>query len=244
MIRPYSISIDDKEIEKLLADNDFERPCEQLKKELRTDGKKIFVGVDRIDYTKGIPERLLAFERFIEKHPELKEKVIFIQVGAGSRIHVNTYKKINQEIDELVENINWKHATSDWKPIIFLRGQYSFKETMAYFRIADVGVVSSLHDGMNLVAKEFVVTCKGKKGVLVLSNFTGAARELTDAILINPYDREQFSEALYQAYSMPEGEQLTRLSRMQRIISENNVYTWAIKVLKAMEKFEFIRGGN
>ena len=200
---------------------------------------QLLLGVDRIDYTKGIPERLRAVDRLLEKHPELKEKIVFLQIGVLSRIHIPKYKAINDEINKLVEEINWKYSTYNWSPIIFRRGNASLSELLVLYRMAKVCIVSSLHDGMNLVAKEFVSARCDESGVLVLSQFTGSAYELTDAILVNPYDSDQLSESLYQALNIPEEEVHKRMVKMREIVRENNIFRWAGKVLSNLLKIEF-----
>jgi len=142
---------------------------------------------ERIDYTKGILERLLAIDRFLEKYPQYREKFVFIQIASPSRTHIKTYHDLLDEIDEKVERINWKYSNGDWKPIHHFQRQFSPEEIRPYYKIADLCIVSSLHDGMNLVAKEFVSAKTDNSGVLILSCFTGAARELSDAVQINPY---------------------------------------------------------
>jgi len=157
-----------------------------LKEEFSLSGKKIAVGLDRIDYTKGIPERILGVDKLFEFYPELKEKVVFIQIGEISRIHITQYKRLNDEINALVEEVNFKHATDTWKPIVFVRRHLTFSELLAFYRLSDICLVTSLHDGMNLVAKEFVSSRIDNEGVLVLSKFTGAARQMKEALFINP----------------------------------------------------------
>lgn len=188
LIRPYPISIDFEGIQKIASFEKVKLAQEALTEEFQLSNLKILVGLDRIDYTKGIPEKLLAMDRLLEKHPELKGQIVFLQIGVVTRLHLVNYKALNDEINALVEQINWKHSLPGWKPIIFARRQFSLVELLALYRISEVGIVSSLHDGMNLVAKEYVASRTDGKGMLVLSQFTGAARELSDAILINPYD--------------------------------------------------------
>jgi len=143
---------------------------------------------------------LYAIDRLFEKHPELKEKIVFLQIGVLSRIHIPKYKAINAEINKLVEEINWKYSINGWKPIIFKQGQLSLTDLLVLYRMAKVCIVSSLHDGMNLVAKEFICARCDERGALVLSQFTGSAKELTDAILINPYDSESLVRVFIRPY--------------------------------------------
>jgi trehalose 6-phosphate synthase len=197
------------------------------------------LGLDRIDYTKGIPERLRAVDRFLEKNPQYKGKFVFIQMGRLSRMHIPAYKDLNDEINALVEEINWKHSHEGWAPILFVRRHLSYPEVMAFCKLSDICVISSLHDGMNLVAKEYVSTRSDNSGKLLLSHFTGAARELEEAILINPYDTEDFAEKIKQALVMGKEEASYRMQRMKERVAKNNIYKWSGKILSELLKFEF-----
>jgi trehalose 6-phosphate synthase len=175
----------------------------------------------------------------LEKYPELKEKIIFLQLGVLSRIHIAKYKVLNDEINALVEKINWKHSTGDWSPVIFVRGNIPSSKLRVLYSMAQVCIVSALHDGMNLVAKEFVSAHCDEDGVLVLSQFAGSARELTEAVLINPYDSEQFCDSIYQALIMPEEERRKRMIKMRQTVHENNIFRWAGKFISGLLKIEF-----
>ncbi|MBN1868993.1 MAG: trehalose-6-phosphate synthase [Candidatus Omnitrophica bacterium] len=242
-VRSYPVSIDFEEIQKTAGNPEQESKKNDLVEQFGLAGQKIVFGLDRIDYTKGIPERLLAIDRFFEKFPEFKEKVVFLQVGVVSRIHLKEYKMLNEELNILVEQINWRHSTGQWKPVVLVRRELSYQEVLSFCRLADICLVSSLHDGMNLVGKEFIAASRPDKGMLVLSQFTGAARELPDAILINPYDREQFSDGIFQALTMPESERRERMKRLQSVLSENNVYQWAGKVITEMLTIDYKKQG-
>lgn len=239
LIRPYPISVDFESTDEISKSDKVREAMENLKQEYSLENLKVLLGLDRIDYTKGIPERLLAIDLLLERHPELKEKIVFIQMGELSRVHIPRYKALNDEINALVEQINWKHSTDSWKPIILFRRHLSFYELIAFYRLGEVCIVSSLHDGMNLVAKEFLSSRSDEKGMLVLSQFTGAARELTDAVLVNPYDREQFSEGIFQALHFSEEETKKRMNKMRSIVQQNNIFRWAGKILSELLKFEF-----
>lgn len=241
-IRPYPISIDFEEVQRIASDEHIDEDVKRLTDEFNLQGLRVLVGIDRIDYTKGIPERLLAIDRLFEKYPEFKEKIVFLQMGAVSRIHLEEYKRLNDDLNALVEQINWKHGQNDWSPIVMVRRQLSLKEVITFYKKAEVCVVSSLHDGMNLVAKEYIASCVDHKGMLVLSRFAGASRELTDAVLVNPYDREDFAEGLKQALIMPEKECRERMTRMRSMLETNNVYSWAAQILTEMKKIEETRG--
>ncbi|MBP9855276.1 MAG: trehalose-6-phosphate synthase [Candidatus Omnitrophica bacterium] len=244
LVRPYPISVDFRDIEQKVNSTKVKNIAEALIQEHNLADMRVLVGLDRIDYTKGIPEKLLALDYLLERHPELIGKIAFLQVGVLSRLHIPQYKAINDEINALVEQINWKYGTSSWKPIIFVRRHFSLFELLALYKISDVGIVGSLHDGMNLVAKEYVASCTNGKGMLVLSQFTGAARELTDAILINPYDRVQFGEAIFTALHLPSEERFKRMEKMRDVVRNNNIYRWAGKVISDLLKFEFKETSN
>ena len=163
---------------------------EALLKELGVDALYLGVGVDRVDYTKGILERFLAVERFLERYPSYEGKFTFIQIGAPSRTHIRRYHEFLAEVEAEAERINWRFRSNGWKPIVFRKRHHSHEEISRFYRAADLCLVTSLHDGMNLVAKEFVSSRDDEGGVLMLSRFTGASRELRDALVVNPYDRE------------------------------------------------------
>ena len=189
------------------------------------------IGVDRLDYTKGVEERLLSVELLLERHPEFRGRFSFSQLAAPSRTKIERYRLLNETIEQLAERINQRFGKKDYKPIIMLRSHHEPPEVFRFYRAADLCFVSSLHDGMNLVAKEFVAARTDLKGVLVLSEFTGAARELTEALIVNPYDLEKCSEALATALTMPEDEQRDRMRSMRSILVQFNVYRWAGKML-------------
>jgi trehalose 6-phosphate synthase len=185
------------------------------------------VGVDRVDYTKGILERFLAIERMLEKYPAYLEKFTFVQIGAPSRTHIKRYHDFLADVQAEAERINWRFQTGKWKPIIFLNRQHSHVEIERYYRSADVCLVTSLHDGMNLVAKEFVAARDDDQGVLILSRFTGAARELRDAVLVNPYDIERTADTIRYALEMNPEERTARMQRLRKVVKEQNIYRWA-----------------
>jgi trehalose 6-phosphate synthase len=200
---------------------------------LPPDGR-IGVGVDRLDYTKGVEERLLAVERLLERFPQLVGKFTFVQLGAPSRTLIDRYRELNERVDALAARIVQRFAPDardGWRPIALLRAHHEPPAIFRWFRAADVCYVSSLHDGMNLVAKEFVAARDDERGVLVLSRFTGAARELTEALVVNPYDLEEASSALAAALAMPAEEQAARLRAMRTVVADLNVYRWAGRML-------------
>jgi len=206
---------------------EMKREERRIRKRLHLRDQLLLLGVDRVDYTKGIPERFRAVDRLLELHPELRAKFSFIQVGAPSRVYIPNYRHLNEELHALVEEINWRHGDDSWRPIIFLNEHHRPEQVHPLYRMATACVVSSVHDGMNLVAKEFVAARGDLRGTLVLSRFTGAAQDLTDALLINPFAVDEFAEALRLALEMPEEEQERRMRRMRQQVMDNNIYRWA-----------------
>jgi trehalose 6-phosphate synthase len=194
-------------------------------------GHRIGVGIDRLDYTKGVEERLRAVERLLELHPEWVGRFSFIQIGAPTRSSIDEYQHYEARVRALVTRIN-DRFTRDGLPAVILRIEHHEPaQVYEYYRGADLCMVSSLHDGMNLVAKEFVASRDDERGVLILSQFTGAARELPEAIIVNPYDTDQCAQALQAALTMPAAEQRARLRLMRGLIQEFNVYRWAGRML-------------
>jgi trehalose 6-phosphate synthase len=189
------------------------------------------VGVDRVDYTKGILERFRGLERFFELNPAYQQRFTFVQIGAPSRTDIERYKNFLAEVSSEAERVNSRFQTSRWKPLVFLKKHHSHEEIARFFRAASFCMVTSLHDGMNLVAKEFVASREDERGTLILSTFTGAARELSDALLVNPYDVSQLADSIYRALEMSEEEQYTRMQRMRHNVREHNIYRWAAHLL-------------
>lgn len=237
-VRSFPISVNGY-LNKTSQNSDLLKEISRIEKEFELEGKIVAIGVDRIDYTKGLIERVLAVDRFIEKNPQYKDKFVFIQLSAPSRTHIKRYHDLMNEIDELVEKKNWKYSEGQWRPIIYLKKHFSPEEIKPFYALGDICIVSSLHDGMNLVAKEYVASKTELDGVLILSRFTGAAKELTDSILINPYSIEEFADAIKTAVEMPVEEKKRRMENMRKIVRENNVYRWAgniVTELTALKK--------
>ena len=236
-VRHFPISVDFERISQEAQSKEVELEIERLKSRLGLNDEMIGIGIDRLDYTKGIPDRLRAIDVFLEKYPLFQRRFVFIQAGVLSRTQVPAYRHLKEDIDNLVENINWKYAIGRWKPIITLLDDEPQLTLMALRRIADICIVSSIHDGMNLVAKEFVASRFDENGVLLLSQFTGASRELTDAMLINPYATDQFADAIRKALGMLKEEKQRRMRRMREEVQENNVYKWAADIISDLVKF-------
>jgi trehalose 6-phosphate synthase len=198
-----------------------------LRVERLQDDAIIGVGVDRMDYTKGILERFAAVERLLDDHPEFIGRLVFIQIAAPSRSTLEEYQQFDARVHAAVVRVNSRFGRNGWEPIRLKAEHHDAPVVNEYYRAAAVCVVTSLHDGMNLVAKEFVASRDDEQGVLVLSQFAGAARELHDALLVNPYHVEQCAQALYRGLTMPADEQRVRMRSMRRLVQEFNVYRWA-----------------
>jgi trehalose 6-phosphate synthase/phosphatase len=206
----------------------------RIHKSLRTP--IVVLSVDRLDYTKGIEERLVGFERFLELHPEYRGRITLVLIAVPSRTRVAEYAALKRRIDELVGRIVGKFSHGGWVPIRYLYTQFSTDELLAYYQAADIALVTPLRDGMNLVAKEYAASHLGDAGVLILSEFAGAAQELTSALQINPYDIDQIADALYKAVEMPIEERRERMALMRRSIESNDLQSWSQKFLGALIK--------
>jgi trehalose 6-phosphate synthase/phosphatase len=200
------------------------------------DGKRLLVGIDRLDYTKGISRRLLAFERLLRDHAELREKVRLVQVAVPSRENVGAYRELRDEMDALVGHIHGEFATPCYSPIHYLYRGLSQAEIVALYRAADACLVTPLRDGMNLVAKEFVASRPDGDGVLVLSEFAGAAAELSEALHVNPYDVERTAETLHRALAMPTDERRTRMAVLRERVMTYDVQRWARSFVARLER--------
>lgn len=231
-VRPYPISVAFPE--NPLTINEMESSSSEraaLFGELGVQASLLGLGVDRVDYTKRILERFRSIERFLELNPAYQQRLTFVQIGAPSRTDIERYKKFLDEVSAEAERINARFQASRWKPIVLLKKHHSHAEIARYYRAASFCMVTSLHDGMNLVAKEFVAARDDERGVLILSTFAGAAHELTDSLLVNPYDVSQLGEAIHRALGMSEEEQAQRMQRLRHKVREHNVYRWAANLL-------------
>ncbi|MBX4197986.1 trehalose-6-phosphate synthase, partial [Candidatus Parcubacteria bacterium] len=187
-------------------------------------------GVERIDYIKGVVERIKAIDRFLEKYPEYQERFVHINVLQPSRTILKRYEQLDQEIETLIETVNFKYATSNWQPIHVIKETQTPTELYSLYKSANLMMVTSLAESMNLVAKEYV-TAGPADGALILSEQTGAADELQDALIVNPYDIEQLADTIKRALEMPKDERKQRMEKLQAAVSKNNVYQWASKFL-------------
>ncbi len=197
---------------------------------------KIILSIDRLDYSKGIPQRLKAFELFLEKYPEFRNNVSFFMIVVPSRDQVGKYKELKEEVDELVGRINGNYGRINWTPIHYFYRSLPLDALSAFYRMANVALVTPMRDGMNLVCKEYIASKLDKKGVLILSEMAGASKELSDAILINPNDINQLVEALYNSLTMPEEEQMQRMEIMQKSLKRYNIHHWVKLFMEELER--------
>ncbi len=227
-VLPFPISVDfSGETPRTPEEIGTEEERSALIAELGIEATFLGVGVDRVDYTKGIIERFQAVESFLERYPRYQNKFTFIQIGAPSRSSIPRYADFQREVEAEANRINERFKRGKWRPIVFLNRQHTHQEVRRYYRAAHVCLVTSLHDGMNLVAKEYVAARQDDRGVLILSRFTGAARELRDALIVNPYDIQSTADAIAQALNMEVGEMIDRMQRMRSSVKEHNIYWWA-----------------
>ena len=231
-VRPYPISVAFPENSRPDVDSvNAGALREALCDEIGIEATHLGVGVDRVDYTKGILERFRALERFFELNPGYQRRFTFVQIGAPSRTDIERYKNFLDEVSSEADRINARFQTSRWKPIVFRKKHHSHEEIARFYQAASLCMVTSLHDGMNLVSKEFVASREDERGVLILSTFAGAAHELSDALLVNPYDIAQLARTIHRALEMPEQEQAERMQRMRHTVRQHNVYRWAAHLL-------------
>ncbi|MET0394004.1 MAG: trehalose-6-phosphate synthase [Chitinophagaceae bacterium] len=237
MVKPFPISI-----AFTLKDYEYNKvpkpSVADLLKQYGVQAAQFGIGVDRIDYTKGLLEKFLSIERFLEKYPAYQGKFTFVQIGAPSRSLLKSYSDTIHAVEAEANRINWKFRTKNWQPILFLKKHHSHEEIMPFYRAADFCMVTSLHDGMNLVAKEYIASRDHNDGMLILSQFAGASQELFGAIIINPYDIEQSADAIKAALEMPEEQQQLKMKQMRRMVMSHNVYSWAAGILRTMASIQ------
>ena len=208
----------------------------ELLRRLGISAEFIGVGVERIDYTKGLPERLSALQFFFESYPQYRERLVFVQLAAPSRGTIGRYQEIQREVEEKVREINQMFQTKTWRPVLYLKAHHEHRDIWAYYRHADFCMVTSLHDGMNLVAKEFVSVRDDEDGALILSRFAGASQELRDALIVNPYDLTGMAEAIRTALEMSPEERRARMIRMRLVVTDHNIYRWAGMLLTELAR--------
>lgn len=238
-VREFPISIDYAEQAAAADSPEVQAALGRWRRRLGRGGDLIGVGIERLDYSKGIPQRLRAVDYLLEKHPELRRRFVFLQLAAPSRSHIPEYQKVEDEVENLVQEINYRWRERGWQPVVFIKEHHGPTDMMAVHRLARFCAVTSLHDGMNLVAKEFVASRTDEDGVLILSRFTGSARELTDALQVNPFAVHEVADAMHHALTMPAEERQRRMRRMREHVARYNVYRWGGKVLSELLKFDF-----
>jgi trehalose-6-phosphate synthase len=226
LVRPFPISVEFPD-DGSDALKEIEEERSSLLAELGIEATFLGVGVDRLDYTKGIIERFQAVELFLERYPRYQDKFTFVQIGAPTRSRIKRYADFQTEVEGEANRINARFKRGKWKPIVLQNRQHNHHEVQRYYRAAHLCMVTSLHDGMNLVAKEYIAARRDERGVLILSQFTGAARELHDAIIVNPYDIQATAVAIAEAIEMNVGEMVDRMRRMRKSVKEHNIYWWA-----------------
>lgn len=233
-IKPFPISIAFNNGNPSKTSDELGKESEDLRKQLNIKAQYIGLGVDRLDYTKGIIERFKAVELFFDKYPQYLKNFVFIQIAAPSRSDIKKYSDFDREVTAEAERINTKLKTKNWKPIVFLKKHHSHEELNKFYRTADVFVVTSLHDGMNLVAKEFVAARDDERGVLVLSKFAGASSELIQAFIVNPYNIEDVADRIKAGLEMKYTEQTRRMKKMRKLIKDHNIYRWSAELIRAI----------
>jgi len=230
-VKPFPISVAPDFVE---DPPDISRAA--LLERLRIESRFIGIGVERLDYTKGLPERFRALGRFFEQYPEYRELVTFVQLAAPSRSTIERYQQLEAEVDAVIREVNERFGTRRWRPIVYLRRHHDHRDIWPFYRHADFCMVTSLHDGMNLVAKEFVSVRDDEDGVLILSQFAGASWELKDALIVNPYDIDGMAEAVRAAVQIAPDERRARMARMRQAVREHNIYRWAGMLLSDLQR--------
>lgn len=229
-VNAFPVGIDFRKWDDLACSASVREKARQIREEMGI--KHVLLGVDRLDYTKGILERLLAYERFLEKYPEFHRQVCLIQIAVPSRTRVDEYRSLRREIDEAIGRITGRFSTRKWIPLRYLSQSFAMEDVASYYLAADLALITPLRDGMNLVAKEYVACRREEDGGLILSEFTGAAATLTEAILVNPYNVEGLADTIRLSLSMPAEEKKRRMRFLRQQVKERDVYWWCASFLK------------
>ncbi len=238
-IAPFPISVDFTG--RKLGRQELEAQAQAAKKireELGVKTQYLGVGVERLDYTKGLLERVKAIELFLERYPQYRGEFTFVQIADPSRTGIKEYQEFEQRFTEEVERVNNAYKQNDWKPIILIKEHRNYDYLYNLYRAADICLVTPLHDGMNLVAKEFIAARNDERGVLILSQYVGAAQELREALIINPYDGQQTAEAIRTGLEMQPAEQARRMRKLRNTVKNNNVYRWAAEIIKRIAELD------
>ena len=234
VVQAVPIGVNYDRIQQITTAPSLASDTKRLEVELKIDRPIVGVGVDRLDYTKGIPERIDALTLLLKRRPDLQGRLTFVQIGVPSRSSIESYVTVEKAIDRKVAQINRRYADT----VRYRKSALRLRRLVALYRLADFCIVSSLHDGMNLVAKEFVAAREDLDGVLVLSENAGAAQELRDAVMINPYDVERFAQALEHAIDMPRDERRRRMQAMRRGVAGRDIFSWASDILEGLENLD------
>jgi len=231
----FPIGIDAKEFGTMLTSRKAHEACDRLG--LSLEDKKLIIGVDRLDYSKGLPERFHGYRRFLEERDEWRGKVTFLQIAPPSRGEVHTYEEIRTHLDELSGRINGEFAEVDWVPIRYVNQGYPREELAGFYRASQIGLLTPLRDGMNLVAKEYIAAQDpADPGVLILSRFAGASHQLKDALLVNPYSKDEISDAISRALEMPRSERIRRWRSMMDNVEKEDVVAWRTAFVEALQQ--------
>ena len=243
-VRHYPISPDAAEITLAASDAWTKREAVRIRESLGLGNARVILGVDRLDYTKGIPERLDAFSLFLEKHPEELEQVTMVQIGVPSRVNMPEYQALGAAVEERIAAINARFGAPGRSPVHLITANLDFRELIPYYVLADVLAVTSLHDGMNLVAKEYVAAKPELDGVLVLSPYTGASRELDHALQVSPYDTERLAATFHRALHLAPEERATRMRALREVVASHNIYDWTRKLLRDVHRLHLLPGAR
>ncbi len=230
-VRPFAISVDAEELGALAELPETVKAAERIRRDWRLEDCKVILGVDRLDYTKGLSERFAGIERLLEKYPEWQGRLAFVQIGVPSRIELPEYRAVGESVREWTQKLNDRFPRAGGPTVVLIEGNLDFRELVPYYRLADLCTVTSLHDGMNLVAKEYVAASPDLDGALVLSPFTGAARELARAWIVSPYDREDLADSMHQALVAPVEERRERMRVLRETVLRRNIFDWTLEVL-------------
>ncbi|MBN1897785.1 MAG: bifunctional alpha,alpha-trehalose-phosphate synthase (UDP-forming)/trehalose-phosphatase [Spirochaetes bacterium] len=236
----FPMGIDYDRFSKSLQKKNIIKEINKRKKQFAD--KKIILSLDRMDYTKGILERLEAFDLFLETYPDYKEKITLILIAVPSRTEVQTYMELKSQVDEMVGRINGKYGSIDWIPVRYMNRSFPFEKLIPFYNMADIALITPLRDGMNLIAKEYIATKTDKKGVLILSEMAGAARELGESLIVNPNNKQEVAQAIFQAINMTSEDQKERNAIMQNRLERYHVKAWAQDFLDRLIRIKKIQG--
>jgi trehalose 6-phosphate synthase len=241
-VRDYPISPDVAEISLAAGDPATVTAARRIRERLGIGEARVILGVDRLDYTKGIPERLDAYEHLLENDPDLRERIVMIQIAVPSRVDLPEYQALARAVSDRVERLNERFGSGARLSVYLITENLDFRDLIPYYLLAEVMAVTSLHDGMNLVSKEYVAAKVALDGVLVLSPFTGASRELEHAIQVSPYDAERLAGAFRRALGMPPEERTQRMRALRDVVASQNIYDWARKLLRDVKRLHLVPG--